>query len=76
MVMDANFRLYAATPLGVQVFDPTGRLAGVLLPPDKEEMTAITLGGKDADTLFVAAGDKIYSRKIQAKAVYTLKKDK
>jgi hypothetical protein len=33
-------------------------------------MTAITLGGKDAD------GDKIYARKIQAKAVYTLNKDK
>jgi gluconolactonase len=76
MVMDAGNLLYAATPLGVQVFDPTGRLCGVILPPSKEEMTAITIGGKDADTLFVAAGDKIYSRKIQGKAVYTLKKEK
>ena len=76
MVMDAGFLLYAATPLGVQVFDPTGRLAGVILPPAKEEMTAIAIGGKDANTLFVACGDKIYSRKIQGKAAYTLKKDK
>jgi sugar lactone lactonase YvrE len=76
MVMDAGNLLYAATPLGVQVFDPTGRLCGVILPPAKEEMTAITIGGKDADTLFVACGDKIYSRKIQGKAAYTLKKDK
>ena len=39
-------------------------------------MTAITLGGTDAETLFAVAGDKIYSRKFQAMAVYTLKKDK
>src|SRR5262249_50712395 len=37
MVMDAGNLLYAATPLGVQVFDPTGRLCGVLLPPSKDE---------------------------------------
>jgi hypothetical protein len=76
MVMDAGNLLYAATPLGVQVFDPTGRLCGVILPPAKDEMTAITIGGEKGDTLFVAAGDKVYSRKIQGKAVYTLKKDK
>jgi gluconolactonase len=76
MVMDAGNLLYAATPLGVQVFDPTGRLSGVILPPAKEEMTAITIGGEKGDTLFVAAGDKVYSRKIQGKAAYTLKKDK
>jgi hypothetical protein len=76
MVMDAGNLLYAATPLGVQVFDPTGRLSGVILPPAKEEMTAITIGGEKGDTLFVATGDKVYSRKIQGKAVYTLKKDK
>ncbi len=76
MVMDARSLLYAATPLGVQVFGPTGRLCGVILPPSNEEMTAITIGGKDANQLFVACGDKIYSRKIQGKAAYTLKKDK
>lgn len=76
LVIDAGNLLYAASPLGVQVFDPTGRLCGVIAAPAHEEMTAITVGGKDADTLFVACGDKIYSRKIQGKAVYTLKKDK
>ena len=76
MVMDTNYMLYASTPLGVQVFDPTGRLSGIIAAPAKEEMTAITLGGKNADQLFVACGDKIYSRKIQAKAAYALIKDK
>ncbi len=76
MVMDASFLMYACTPLGVQVFDPTGRLSGVILAPSKEPMTAITIGGEKADQLIVAAGGRIYARKIQGKAAYTLKKAK
>ena len=34
MTLDKANRIYAATSLGVQVFDPTGRLCGVLLQPD------------------------------------------
>ncbi len=73
MVMDAGFLMYACTPLGVQVFDPTGRLSGVVAPPSKEAMTAITIGGEKADQLYVAAGERIYARRIQGKAAYTLK---
>jgi gluconolactonase len=76
MTMDAGFLLYACTPLGVQVFDPTGRLCGVILKPAEDDLTAIALGGDKGDTLYVACGDKIYSRKIQGKAIYTLKKEK
>jgi hypothetical protein len=74
MVMDAGYLLYACTPLGIQVFDPTGRLSGVIAAPSKEPLSAITIGGAKADELFVAAGDKIYARRIQGKASYTLKK--
>ena len=76
MTMDAGYLLYACTPLGIQVFDPTGRLSGVIAAPAKETMTAITIGGEKADTLFVASGERIYARKIQGKAIYTLKNGK
>lgn len=76
MTMDTGYLLYACTPLGIQVFDPTGRLSGVIAAPSKDAMTAITIGGAKADELFVAAGDKIFARKIQGKASYTLKKSK
>ncbi len=76
MTMDAGYLLYACTPLGIQVFDPTGRLSGVVAAPSKEPMTAIAIGGANADELFVAAGGEIYARKIQGKASYTLKKSK
>lgn len=68
MVMDAGFLLYACTPQGVQVFDPTGRLSGVILPPAKEPLTAINIGGPDGHTLYVLCGSKIYGRRIQGKA--------
>jgi gluconolactonase len=76
MTMDAGYLLYACTPLGIQVFDPTGRLSGVIAAPAKETMTAITVGGPGADNLYVAAGERIYARKIQGKAIYTLKQAK
>jgi hypothetical protein len=76
LTMDANYLLYACTPLGVQVFDPTGRLSLVIPPPAKTPMSAITIGGENADTLFVASGNSLYARKIQGKAPYTLRKEK
>jgi sugar lactone lactonase YvrE len=76
MVMDAGFLLYACTPRGIQVFDPTGRLSGVIAAPSKDALTAITIGGEKGDTLFVATGDRIYARRIQGKAAYTLKREK
>jgi len=67
LASDAAGRIYAATPLGVQVFDPTGRLCGVLAKPANAELTALAFGGKDLDTLHVACGDGVYARKMLAK---------
>ncbi len=67
LAMDNENRLYACTPLGVQVFDPTGRLCGVVSKPGDGDLTGVALGGKDGDTLYVACGDKVYSRKVQVK---------
>jgi enterochelin esterase family protein len=69
LTVDDKGRVYACTPLGVQVFDPTGRLSGVLLKPADGDLTAVALGGPDGDTLFVACGEKIFARKTKAKAV-------
>jgi hypothetical protein len=74
MTMDAGYLLYACTPIGIQVFDPTGRLSGVIAAPSRDTMTAITIGGVKADELFVAAGDTIFARRIQGRAPYTLEK--
>jgi sugar lactone lactonase YvrE len=67
LTADSAGRLYACTPLGVQVFDPTGRLSGVLLKPGEGDLTAIAFGGEKHDTLFVLCGGKVYARKTQAR---------
>jgi enterochelin esterase family protein len=61
--------LYAATDLGIQVFDPTGRLCGVLLKPKDEPLIGVAFGGSDNDRLFTVCGDKLYSRKLKTRGV-------
>jgi sugar lactone lactonase YvrE len=69
LTVDDKRRLYAATGIGVQVFDPTGRLSGVILKPEDAPLTALTFGGAKRDTLYVASGSKIYARKTLASGV-------
>jgi sugar lactone lactonase YvrE len=66
LAVDSAGRLYACTPEGVQVFDPTGRLSGVMRKPCDGELTAVALRG---DTLFVTCGDAVFARKTRAKGV-------
>lgn len=66
LAIDTAGRVYAATPEGVQVFDPTGRLSGVLLKPCAGELTALSFGGAGQETLFVRCGDRVFARKTKA----------
>jgi hypothetical protein len=65
---DAAGRIYAATKFGVQVFDPTGRLCGVLAQPALATTTAMSFGGANNDDLFIICGGDVYSRKLSATA--------
>lgn len=69
MTYDTAGRLYVATTVGVQIFDPTGRLSGVLPMPGREPVTAIAFGGPQRDILTVACGDKTYQRKLKATGI-------
>ena len=65
MTLDKANRIYAATSLGVQVFDPTGRLCGVLLQPDFPRFaSSIAFAGTDKSTLYALVGQSLYTRKI------------
>jgi sugar lactone lactonase YvrE/enterochelin esterase-like enzyme len=70
MITDAAGRYYVTTALGVQIFDPTGRMCGVLPKPQPDKpLTSCTLSGPNNSYLFVTNGDKIFRRKVQAQAV-------
>lgn len=71
MTFDRDRRLYVATATGVQVFDPTGRLCGELLPPERgKKVKDVAFGGKGRDKLFVLSeSGKVFSRKVKSKGV-------
>jgi enterochelin esterase family protein len=62
MTVDAAGRTYVATNLGIQVFDPTGRLCGVTTAPPGR----VTELQFDGDRLFARANGKVYVRKMLA----------
>ena len=66
LATDRDGRIYAATEIGVQVFDPTGRLCGVLTPaaPGKPEAMAF-----EGDTLTMWIGEAKYARKLRTEGV-------
>jgi sugar lactone lactonase YvrE len=62
MTTDAANRTYVATNLGIQVFDPTGRLCGVFTAPTGR-ITDLAFAG---DRLFARVGDKVFVRRMLA----------
>jgi len=69
MTVDAKGRLYVATHAGLQVFDPTGRMSGVLLSPQAKRLSNVTFAGPDLSLLVVTSTDKVYRRKTKATGV-------
>jgi gluconolactonase len=62
MTLDAQGRVYVTTALGLQVFDASGQLLGVLPKPANGPLVSAGFGGKDLSQLYVACGDKIFRR--------------
>ncbi|MBX7210579.1 MAG: SMP-30/gluconolactonase/LRE family protein [Verrucomicrobiaceae bacterium] len=68
MTTEEKGRWFVTTDLGVQIFDPAGRLSGIIAKPVAAgKVVSVEFAGKDHDQLFVAAGDKIFSRKLKVK---------
>lgn len=74
MTIDSLGRLYVTTRMGLQMFDPTGRLGGTIMKPQPGSLSNACFGGPKLDTLYVTAGDKVFKRKTQATGVRYLKK--
>jgi enterochelin esterase family protein len=67
MTSDTLGRYYVTSAVGLQVFDPTGRLCGVLDKPQPAKgITSCVLAGPQRDVLYVTSGDKIFRRKVRA----------
>jgi gluconolactonase len=56
--------LYITSGLGLQVFDPAGKLLGIIAFP--EQPSNATFGGKDNKTLYVTARTGLYACEMEA----------
>jgi gluconolactonase len=63
--MDRDGYAYAATRMGVQIFDRNGRVRAIL-PVDGHQLAGICFGGADMQTLYVSTGSIIYRRRLKA----------
>jgi sugar lactone lactonase YvrE/S-formylglutathione hydrolase FrmB len=67
--MDRDGRLYAATRMGVQVFDHNGRVRAIIPVPGGAAL-GLSFGGPDFQTLYVLGADQqIYQRRLKVGGV-------
>jgi len=69
MTVDTKGRLYVATAYGLQMFDPTARISGVISNPHTKAMSNVVFAGPERQTLYLTCGDKVFRRKTAATGV-------
>jgi sugar lactone lactonase YvrE/enterochelin esterase-like enzyme len=70
LTVDNQGRVYAATHIGIQVFDPYGRVNAIIPGPiPGRRPSNLVIGGPNFEYLFVTQGDKLWKRKTKAKGV-------
>jgi hypothetical protein len=62
---DETGQVYFATPMGIQICEPNGRLATVLNSPEPGAVQDIVFGGKDWKFLYAAEGKRLYRRPVK-----------
>lgn len=75
LAADPVGRIYAATPLGVQVFDTTGRLSGVLTKPGNGSLSHVRVfANRNPPILSVICGGNRFDRPLKASGMKPLRK--
>ncbi|MBM83281.1 MAG: hypothetical protein CMJ78_22195 [Planctomycetaceae bacterium] len=69
MTIDNAGRLYVTTRAGLQMFDPTGRMGGVIAKPQPTSLSNVCFGGPGLRYLYVTARDKVYRRYVKPTGV-------
>jgi gluconolactonase len=64
LTIDTKGNLYITSQLGIQVFEPSGKLLGVIAFP--EQPANVTFGGPDRKTLYVTARTSLYTAPMHA----------
>ena len=73
MTTDAVGRYYVTSTVGIQMFDPTGRMGGVIAAPTDQPIVSLAFAGPGHSFLYVAAGDSIFRRKTKTSGIEAMK---
>jgi enterochelin esterase family protein len=70
MTVDAMGRYYVTSALGIQMFDATGRMGGVIARPQDKGTVSCAFAGPKLEYLYACSSDKIYRRKTQTRGAW------
>ncbi len=70
MTVDSAGRYYVTSALGIQMFDATGRMGGVIARPQNKGTVSCAFGGEKGAYLYVCNADKVFRRKTQAQSAW------
>jgi sugar lactone lactonase YvrE len=68
--VSSDGRVFVATRIGIQVCDAAGRVQ-CILPTPNGKVANLALGGPELETLYALCGDKLYKRRVLAKAAHS-----
>ena len=68
MTVDAMGRWYVTSAVGIQMFDHTGRMGGVIARPQNKGAVSCAFAGEGGRYLYVCNADKVFRRQTQAEA--------
>ena len=69
MTMDTEGYLWVTTNIGLQICDQPGRVTAILSKPQPGSLSNVVFAGKELDTVYVTAGDKVFRRKVNRKGL-------
>jgi enterochelin esterase family protein len=69
MTVDLMGRYYVTSAIGIQMFDWTGRLGGVITRPQNKGTVSCVFAGEGLRYLYACSSDKVYRRKLQTPGV-------
>ena len=64
---DTAGHYYVTSHLGIQMFDATGRMGGVISKPTNKGCVSVAFAGANHEYLYACASDRIFRRKMQTR---------
>lgn len=76
LTVDALGHYFVTSAVGIQMFDWTGRLSGVIARPQNKGTVSVAFAGPKLGYLYACSSEKVYRRKLQTPGVWMFSKSR